>query len=219
MPVGKSLINKLILSMAVAVMPAWGAPVVMAADESPPQEAGEAAPAAKNAKALEEVQGALAGGDAKEVAKKMETLAKSGNAKAQVIIGDFYLEGKGVTANNSIAWHWYKRAAENEDTDGQFKLAELYRMGAGVPFSLPAAAEWYAKAAEKGYLPAQKHLGLLYAGKFGSAGIDKKKAAEWLDTDDHELDFRVALSRVHFGAAKLRGSAVKGKFGGAKQIG
>lgn len=35
---------------------------------------------------------------------------------------------------------------------------------------------------------------------------------------DHELDYRVALSQVHFEAAKHRGSAVKGKFGGSKQV-
>jgi hypothetical protein len=43
-------------------------------------------------------------------------------------------------------------------------------------------------------------------------------AALMADMADHELDFRVALSRIHFEAAKPRGSAVKGKFGGAKQI-
>ncbi len=37
------------------------------------------------------------------------------------------------------------------------------------------------------------------------------------DMADHELDFRSALSRIHFDAAKPRGSAAKGKFGG-KQL-
>ncbi|MBQ69390.1 DNA-binding protein [Candidatus Saccharibacteria bacterium] len=34
---------------------------------------------------------------------------------------------------------------------------------------------------------------------------------------DHALDYRVALSQVHFEASKPRGSSVKGKFGGIKQ--
>lgn len=38
------------------------------------------------------------------------------------------------------------------------------------------------------------------------------------DMADHELDFRVPLLRIHFEAAKPRGSAVKGKFGGTKQL-
>jgi len=177
MPAAKNRIKALVLLMAVAAMPAWGA----SAADPPPQENSEAAAAAKAAKALEEVQGALAGGDDKKIARNLEALAKSGNAKAQAMIGDLYLEGKGVEANNSMAWHWYKRAAENEDAEGQFKLAELYRLGVGVPFSLAGAAEWYAKAAEKDHLKAQKHLGLLYAGKFGSSKVDKKKAEEWLD--------------------------------------
>lgn len=33
---------------------------------------------------------------------------------------------------------------------------------------------------------------------------------------DHGLDYRAALSQVHFEASKPRGSAVKGKFGGSK---
>lgn len=35
---------------------------------------------------------------------------------------------------------------------------------------------------------------------------------------DHGLNYRVALSQVHFDASKPRGSAVKGKFGGSKSI-
>ncbi|MFA7242329.1 MAG: hypothetical protein WC091_19630 [Sulfuricellaceae bacterium] len=37
------------------------------------------------------------------------------------------------------------------------------------------------------------------------------------DMADHELDFRASLSRIHFEAAKPRGSAVKGQFGGSRQ--
>jgi hypothetical protein len=33
---------------------------------------------------------------------------------------------------------------------------------------------------------------------------------------DHGLDYRVALSQVHFEASKPRGSPVKGKFGSSK---
>lgn len=43
-------------------------------------------------------------------------------------------------------------------------------------------------------------------------------AALMADMADHELDFRLPLSRIHFGIAKPRGSAVKGTFGGIKQI-
>ena len=35
---------------------------------------------------------------------------------------------------------------------------------------------------------------------------------------DHELDARAALARIHFAAAKPRRPAVKGKFGGNKQL-
>lgn len=43
-------------------------------------------------------------------------------------------------------------------------------------------------------------------------------AALMADMADHELDFRASLNRIHFEAAKPRGSAIKGKFGGIKQI-
>ena len=39
------------------------------------------------------------------------------------------------------------------------------------------------------------------------------------DMADHELDFRAALSRIHFEAVKPRGSIDKGKFGDSKRIG
>lgn len=38
------------------------------------------------------------------------------------------------------------------------------------------------------------------------------------DMAESGLDFRATLARIHFDACKPRGKAVKGKFGGSKQI-
>ncbi len=38
------------------------------------------------------------------------------------------------------------------------------------------------------------------------------------DMADHGLDFRAALARIQFAAAKPRGSLAQGKFGGNKQL-
>jgi len=107
--------------------------------------------------------------------------ASTGDAAAQVLVGEIYAAGKGVERDLKQAAEWYRKAAEKGDVSGQIHLAALYRDGGkGFARDMVLAAEWYRKAAELGDPGAQGTLGLLYAYGQGVAHNDVE-AYYWLD--------------------------------------
>jgi hypothetical protein len=57
---------------------------------------------------------------------------------------------------------WYRKAAEQGDTDAEYSLGMMYEDGQGVPQDDTQAAAWLRKAAEQGDADAQWSLGGLY---------------------------------------------------------
>jgi TPR repeat protein len=107
--------------------------------------------------------------------------ASSGDAAAQVLVGEAYAAGNGMTHDYKQAAEWYRKAAEKGDVKGQLHLAVLYRDGGkGFPRDMAQAAEWYRKAAEHGDVGAQATLGVLYS---MGQGVEKSdvEAYYWLD--------------------------------------
>jgi len=107
--------------------------------------------------------------------------AGSGDAAAQVLVGESYAAGNGVVKDLKQAADWYRKAAEKGDIAGELHLAALYRDGGkGLPRDMAQAAAWYRKAAEQGDAGAQGTLGLLYSFGQGVAQ-DYAEAYYWLD--------------------------------------
>ena len=80
-----------------------------------------------------------------------------------------YFTGTGVPEDYAKAVYWYKKAAEQGDSDAQFGLGTIYSAGTIVPEDFTKAVYWYKKAAEQGNSDAQYSLGYLYANGFGIA--------------------------------------------------
>src|SRR5581483_9275285 len=95
--------------------------------------------------------------------------AESGNATAQVQLGDAYDKGAGVKRDVAEAIKWYRKAAEQGNAEGQYSLG-------GQDYS--EAIKWYRKAAEQGHTTAQYNLGVLY---YRALGVqqDLAEAAKW----------------------------------------
>ncbi len=76
------------------------------------------------------------------------------------------------------AVEWYRKSAEQGNSDGQWRLGNCYAFGRGVDKDYGKAAEWYRKSAEQGNSKAQWRLGVCY---YNGLGVDKDygKAAEW----------------------------------------
>ena len=96
---------------------------------------------------------------------------------------------------------WYRKAAEQGDTDSQNRLATLYLAGDGVAQDFAEAAKWYRKAAEQGDIEAQNELGSLYGNGQG-VPQDLVEAYRWFEiaaTRDAGTDFE-----THDNAVKNR---------------
>jgi uncharacterized protein len=108
--------------------------------------------------------------------------ANTGDAVAQVQVGDAYAEGKGVTRDPVQAAEWYKKAADQGNVSAELHLAVLYRDGSGkiFPRDVEQAAAWYRKAADQGDASAQGTLGMLYTVGQGVPRSDVD-AYFWLD--------------------------------------
>ena len=72
--------------------------------------------------------------------------AESGDADAQVNVGEIFERGLGGAPNYDAAIIWYTKAAEQGNARAQFDLGTLYEQGLGVERDPIAALNWYRKA-------------------------------------------------------------------------
>ena len=84
------------------------------------------------------------------------------NSDYLLIIGDLYYQGKYVELNESIAFEWFKKAAELGNKKAMNNLGVCYMYGQGCEKDLNLAFYWYKKAAELGNKIAMNNLGLCY---------------------------------------------------------
>ena len=64
--------------------------------------------------------------------------------------------------NYTEAVKWYRKAAEQGNTQAQFNLGYSYEFGQGVTQDYDEAVKWYRKAAEQGHARGQCNLGYCY---------------------------------------------------------
>ncbi len=107
---------------------------------------------------VDAARAAIARGEVEEAIAQLKLLAGNSKGAAEVLLGDLHTEGIGVSHNYSLAWDWYKRAAEEGNAEGQYKLATLYVQSLGVPLNPKKARRWLLMAAEQGHSEARAAL-------------------------------------------------------------
>ena len=117
--------------------------------------------------------------DFKAMLAILQPLAEQGDAKAQLILGAMYGDGRGVKQDYFEAVKWYRQAAEQGHADAQANLGSAYTAGRGVRQDYTEAVKWFKKAAENGSKDGQFKLGMSY---LIGVGIQKDRtlAKEWL---------------------------------------
>lgn len=106
--------------------------------------------------------------------KQFMQLAEAGHDDAQWYVGVMYSKGRGTSADETQAVHWFRLAAEQGDPDAQNSLATRYDQGKGVAQDSSIAARWYFTAAEQDFSDAQYYLGELF---YNGRGVPKNRAA------------------------------------------
>eukprot|EP00035_Acanthoeca_spectabilis_P019135 m.415201 g.415201 ORF g.415201 m.415201 type:complete len:1655 (+) comp16823_c0_seq80:4298-9262(+) len=89
-----------------------------------------------------------------EEAVRLYRLAAS-HRKAQFNLGNCFFVGNGVELNRTIAFQWFKRAADQGYADAQLCVGSCYERGAGVKLDQSKAFEWFKKSADQGNIKAQ----------------------------------------------------------------
>ena len=126
------------------------------------------------------------------------SLAKRGDADAQVFLGWLYLKGYAGQINEQEALRWYMAGAAQGNTDAQYALGNYFK----VKKDYLLAYEWYKLASDSTHLPSLYNLGLLY-----EYGLGVKK-----DQQQALKLFRVAASKGHlFSKKKISMYLIKSK--------
>lgn len=106
--------------------------------------------------------------------------AEKGDPNAQIHLGGYYADGKGVLKDEVEALKWYRKSADQGYPVGQFAMGVFYRKGILVSRDDVEGVKWYRKAAEQGYAPAQMGIGLSY-GLGEGVPRDLVEAYAWLN--------------------------------------
>jgi len=93
--------------------------------------------------------------------------ADAGDHLAENYIGLMYVQGLGVTKDESTGFLYIKKSAEGNNPAGQNNLGDLYRQGQGCNIDMYKAVEWYQKAADNKNSRAAYSLGYMYLKGFG----------------------------------------------------
>ncbi|MDB5102580.1 MAG: Sel1 domain protein repeat-containing protein [Fibrobacteres bacterium] len=137
--------------------------------------------------------GSVAVTDDEDSTKAFLRKAIDGSPEDQFQVGIMYEQGKDLPRNDSMAFRWYKKAAEKGYAESQYKIALMYRTGKGTAKSAYQAARWFQAAAEQGHAKAQVKLGQMY--KTGK-GVERNestafkwflKAADQKDPDAEKI--------------------------------
>jgi TPR repeat protein len=116
--------------------------------------------------------------DSRDALARLETNAREGSLRTQLLLADMYLQGRGVQKNHWKAAAWAREAAKRGDARGQHLLALLYIFGDPEQQDLDKAFVWCQKAARQGEPASQGMLGDCY---FWAMGTDKDpvEAVRW----------------------------------------
>lgn len=112
---------------------------------------------------------AFYGGDFVQAMALLRKPADAGHAPSQSLLG--YILDKAELNDEAVVY--YRKAAEQNDADGQFGLGSMYAAGEGVKRDLAEARKWITRAAEKGHAGAINVLAQAYIN--GALGIDESE--------------------------------------------
>ena len=105
--------------------------------------------------------------------------ATQGDSQARYKLGEFFLQGNGVTADAVRAMEFFKLAARQGHAEAQFMLGWGYYVGTGVLQDYPEAIRWWRLSADQGWAQAQENLGDVYRVGDKGAPQDFVESARW----------------------------------------
>lgn len=118
-------------------------------------------------------------GDYKAALAELQPLAKSGDPKAERLLGKMYADGLGLDQDYKQAALWYQRSANQGYAAAMADLGDLYFYGNGVRQDQREALRWYRQGAEKGDPEAEYDYGLVFHDGSGGQKRSFDAAMKW----------------------------------------
>jgi len=114
-----------------------------------------------------------------------------------LMLGSTHLFGTGVAEDPRLASVWIRKAAMQDNPDGQMIMGIMHLNGLGVARDLDEAGVWFRRAAHQGSMAAQYSLGQIY--HTGAGGTrDQAEAIRWYlkaaNQGQHEAEYYVAAA-------------------------
>jgi uncharacterized protein len=106
--------------------------------------------------------------------------AQEGKASAQALLGVAYMVGVRVPKDDTLAMHWFLKAARKKEPIALNNLGLLYFHGRGTKPDYVEAAKFFRAASAEGNSSAQFNLALMYHHGFG-VPADSVEAAKWYE--------------------------------------
>ena len=106
---------------------------------------------------------------------EIQRAAEAGNPNAQAILGTMYKRGWGVERNDSQAYEWLEKSAQQGNKMAQNNLAGLYTRDNTQNNDEKALQLLHQSAEERNDVAANYNLGVMYENGYGTA-VDLKKA-------------------------------------------
>jgi|TARA_B110000908_G_scaffold73887_1_gene89028 TPR repeat protein len=113
-------------------------------------------------------------------------LAKKGYPWAQFNVGVMYANGEGVSQSDAKAIKWYRKGAEQGNTDAQMHLGVMYANGFGIVADAVRAYAWWSMAKMQGATSASKQISQLKT----SMTLQQIADGEALAANCYQSDYR-----------------------------
>lgn len=126
----------------------------------------------------------------------IQRAAEAGHVPAQVILGNLYLTGQGVTQDYLRARHWFEIAANDYHPIALLRLGEVYRDGLGLPPNRAQAISYFQQAAKEGSLEAKLSLASLLISRPGKEAQQGLELYQSL-AEAGQTDAMIALAEFH----------------------
>jgi hypothetical protein len=111
---------------------------------------------------------------------KLRARAERGEISAELTLAQAYFMGKGVPKDQIEAARWFRKAADQGESQSERILGLMYKYGsAGLPKDEAQAASWFRKSAGQGDSLAQAELGEMYENGLGGLAKDDAEAFFW----------------------------------------
>lgn len=122
---------------------------------------------------------------------KLRVEAEGGNLPAQLELARAYDSETSGHKDERLATMWYRRAADQGNSEAQDALGDRYLVGRGLKKSMAEAVNWFRKSARQGNSSAMYHLGAVYFNGDG-VQIDYALSYAWFRLAQEAGDNRAA---------------------------